>query len=264
VVIGFGFRFVGGKETEDMNFSKTKTVALAALALSGASAFLNLVGTKTTPSRAAIARVNPGSPGAPDSAARVRDAYGKLPLAFEQNQRQANEATNFEARGAGYTLSLSATEATFLLARGSDESATVLRMNLVGANPAAAVEGLNALEGKVNYLIGNDPAQWRTNIPTFGRVHYREVYPGIDVVYYGNQRRLEYDFVVSPGTSGGNCPRVWGRAQSRGGRRDRRFAAGDWREKHPAAQTDCVSGHQRREARSRGPLRSSERRARGL
>jgi hypothetical protein len=76
-------------------------------------------------------------------------------------------------------------------------------MNLVGANPDAAVEGLNELEGKVNYLIGNDPAQWRTNIPTFSRVRYSEVYRGIDVVYYGNQRRLEYDFVVAPGSDTG-------------------------------------------------------------
>ena len=89
---------------------------------------------------------------------------------------------------------------TFLLARGPDEvSPRVVGMKLVGANPIAAVEGLNELEGKVNYLIGNDPAQWRTNIPTFSRVRYNEVYRGIDVVYYGNQRRLEYDFVVAPG-----------------------------------------------------------------
>lgn len=72
-------------------------------------------------------------------------------------------------------------------------------MNLVGANPAAAVEGLGELEGKVNYFTGNDPELWHRNIPTFGRVRYSEIYPGIDVVYYGNQRRLEYDFVVGPG-----------------------------------------------------------------
>jgi hypothetical protein len=183
-----------------MNSSKTKIVALAALALSGAIAFLNLAGTKTSRSAAGNDRVKPGSLGAPESAAGVREAYGKLPLAFEQNRGQASAATNFRARGAGYTLSLSATEASFLLARGSDESSTVLRMNLVGANPRAAVHGLNELEGKVNYLIGNDPAKWRTNIGTFGRVRYSEVYPGIDVVYYGNQRQLEYDFVVAPGS----------------------------------------------------------------
>jgi hypothetical protein len=72
-------------------------------------------------------------------------------------------------------------------------------MNLVGANRGAGVQGLNELESKVNYLIGNHPARWRTNIQTFGRVRYTEVYPGIDLVYYGNQRQLEYDFVVAPG-----------------------------------------------------------------
>jgi beta-propeller repeat-containing protein len=186
-----------------MNSSKTKALLLVALALSGAIAFLNLAGTKTSRATAGIDRAKPGSSGAPDSAARIREAYGKLPLAFEQNRGQASAATNFQARGAGYTLSLSATEATFLMARGPDESSTVLRMNLFAANPAAAVEGLNELEGKVNYLIGNDAAQWRTNVPTFGRVRYREVYPGVDVVYYGNQRRLEYDFVVAPGSNPG-------------------------------------------------------------
>jgi hypothetical protein len=189
---------------QNMNFSKSKAVVLVVLALSGALAFLNLAGTNTSRSTAGIDRAKPGLPAATVSAAGVREAYGQLPLAFEQNRGQTDETTNFRARGAGYTLSLSPTEATFLLARGSDEPLPiVLRMNLVGANPGAAVEGLNELEGKVNYLIGNDPAQWRTNIPTFSRVRYSEVYRGIDVVYYGNQRRLEYDFVVAPGSDAG-------------------------------------------------------------
>jgi hypothetical protein len=186
-----------------MNSSKTKTIILAALALSGAIAFLNLAGRNTSRSAAGLERVNPGSPGASDKAAKIREAYGELPLAFEQNRSQGEEGTNFRARGAGYTISLSATEATLLLARGSEEPSTVLRMNLAGANPDVAVEGVNELEGKVNYLIGNDPAKWRTNIATFGRVRYREIYSGIDVVYYGNQRRLEYDFVVAPGSDPG-------------------------------------------------------------
>ena len=186
-----------------MNSSKTKIVPLMALALSGAIVFLSLAWTNTSRSTSAGNRAKPESLGAADSATRIREAYGKLPLAFEQTRGQAKEATNFRARGAGYTLSLSATEATFLLARGPDESSTGLRMNVVGGNRGAAVEGLNELEGKVNYLIGNDPALWRTDIPTFGRVRYREVYPGIDLVYYGNQRRLEYDFVVAPGSDPG-------------------------------------------------------------
>src|SRR5688572_14539311 len=200
-MIGFDFRFVFGRNTlKNMNSSNTKIGVMALLALSGAIAFLTLAGKTNSRSSAAHDRANSGSRIASANPARVRETYGRLPLAFEQNRGQADEGTNFRARGAGYTLSLSATEATFLLARGSDEPLpTVLRINLVGANPGAAVEGLNELEGKVNYLIGNDPAQWRTNIPTFSRVRYGEVYPGIDVVYYGNQRRLEYDFVVAPG-----------------------------------------------------------------
>jgi hypothetical protein len=74
----------------------------------------------------------------------------------------------------------------------------VLRMKLVGANPHAKVSGLEELPGKTNYFIGNDPKKWRTNVPNYARVKYANVYPGVDLVYYGNQGKLEYDFVVSP------------------------------------------------------------------
>src|SRR5206468_1731396 len=75
----------------------------------------------------------------------------------------------------------------------------VLRMKLVGANQAAKVTALEELPGKTNYFVGNDPKRWRTDVPTYGKVKYEGVYPGIDLVYYGNQRQLEYDFVVAPG-----------------------------------------------------------------
>ncbi len=75
----------------------------------------------------------------------------------------------------------------------------VFRMKLVGANRAAKAMALDELAGKVNYFLGNDPAKWRTNVPTYAKVKYRSVYPGIDLVYYGNQRELEYDFVVALG-----------------------------------------------------------------
>src|SRR3989441_8952332 len=78
---------------------------------------------------------------------------------------------------------------------------TVLRMRLVGANPAAEISGLEELPGKSNYFIGNDPKKWHTNVPNYARVKYRNLYPGIDLVYYGNQRQLEYDFVVRPGAN---------------------------------------------------------------
>ena len=163
---------------------------------------------------------------------RVHEAYGRIPLSFETNQGQTDASVNFLARGAGYTLFLRPAEAVFVLTRQQgdgpakrrtqeqtdnsarltasvDETETsalaapaptaVLRMKLVGADASAAAEGAEELAGKVNYLVGDDPARWRTDIPTFGRVRYNEVYPGIDVVYYGHQRQLEYDFVVAPG-----------------------------------------------------------------
>ena len=75
----------------------------------------------------------------------------------------------------------------------------MVRMKLVGANPQAKVSGLDELPGKSNYFIGNDPKKWRTNVPNYAKVKYANVYPGVDLVYYGNQRQLEYDFVVQPG-----------------------------------------------------------------
>ena len=74
-------------------------------------------------------------------------------------------------------------------------------MTLVGANTAAAVDGSDPLRGKSNYFIGNDPKQWHTGIPQFAGVHYQNVYPGIDLVFYGSQGHLEYDFKVAPGAN---------------------------------------------------------------
>ncbi len=75
----------------------------------------------------------------------------------------------------------------------------VLSMKLTGANRGASVLGLDERSTKSNYFIGNDPANWRKGVPNYGRVQYDDVYPGIDVVYYGNERQLEYDFMVAPG-----------------------------------------------------------------
>jgi hypothetical protein len=125
-------------------------------------------------------------------------AYGQLPLAFEANQGQLAPAVDFLARGSGYTLGLSTQDAHLDLGGG-----TALDLQLVGANPSAAAVGLDQLITRSNYLVGSDPSQWHTNIPNFGRVEYRNVYPGIDLAYYGNQGQLEYDFVVAPGADPG-------------------------------------------------------------
>lgn len=198
-------RIIWGRGNEKMktHIWLTKAVILSLLVVSTMVGFILFGpgGSKSAPQLAAL-RPIASSQTAPRTTAQAREAYGQLPLSFEANHGQADQLVNFRARGAGYTLSLSPIEVVFVLARGSDEpSPTVLRMNLVAGSSGAAVEGVNQLEGKANYFLGNDPAQWRTNIPTFGRVRYHEVYPGIDLVYYGNQKRLEYDFVIAPGSN---------------------------------------------------------------
>jgi len=128
--------------------------------------------------------------------ARLSESYGKLPLQFEQNQGQTDKSVRFLARGPGYGLYLTDNEAVLALGKPTP---LALRMRLVGAAPAPRASGLEELPGKANYFVGNDPAKWRTNVPTYARVRYEQVYPGIDLVYYGNQRQLEYDFVLAPG-----------------------------------------------------------------
>ena len=158
--------------------------------------------------------------------------YGKLPLSFEENHGQTDPSAKFLARGRGYALFLTGDEAVLALRKSSVVSSqssvaghslppllsgrmpekpktatdngprttdAVLHMRLVGANASAAVTGAEELPGKSNYFIGNDPKKWRTNVPNYAKVEYKEIYPGVDLVYYGNQQQLEYDFVLAPG-----------------------------------------------------------------
>ncbi|MBI4482587.1 MAG: SBBP repeat-containing protein [Acidobacteria bacterium] len=135
--------------------------------------------------------------------ARLIETYGKLPLSFEANQGQAGDEVKFLSRGSGYTLFLSSNDAVLSLNtspdNGKHDRSTLLRVRFVGTNPAATVLPLNELPGRSNYFIGNNQAQWRTGISTYAKVKYEELYPGIDLVFYGNQRQLEYDFIVAPG-----------------------------------------------------------------
>ena len=130
-----------------------------------------------------------------DLVQRIVTAYGKLPLVFEANRGQSNEQVKFLSRASGHTVFLTATETVL----STDTPDSPVRMKLLGANPAPRVEGLKQLLGESNYFIGADPAKWRTHVPNYARVKYRNVYPGVDVVYYGNQRQIEHDFVVAPG-----------------------------------------------------------------
>jgi hypothetical protein len=152
--------------------------------------------------------------------AQIAETYGKLPLSFEANQGQSDKQVKFLSRGQGYTLFLTGDEAVLSLRRSpapnadrdrlatlqpaafkaQKQNSAVLRMKLVGANSGAAVSGSDEQDGKSNYFIGNDSSQWRTNVSNYSKVRYQDAYPGVDLVYYGNQQQLEYDFVVAPGS----------------------------------------------------------------
>ena len=141
---------------------------------------------------------------------RLVEGYGKLPLHFEANQGQADPKVRFLSRGRGYTLFLTREEAVFSLRRPNPESARsdqsaqksgidVLRMKWLRGNPNPQIDGLELIDGKSHYFIGNNPEKWKTDICHYRKVQYRNIYPGIDLIYYGNQGRLEYDIVVSAG-----------------------------------------------------------------
>jgi hypothetical protein len=164
------------------------------------------------------------------ASAKTRLACGRLPFSFEVNRGQAAAEVRYLVRGRRYTAFLPSTgvvldlrsprvappqppslaHATFRISpplgfippndKADDGGRAVVRMQLVGANPAPAVEGRHKLPGAVNYFIGADPKQWYANIPTYAVVAYQSMYPGVDVVSYGTANELAYDFVLSPGT----------------------------------------------------------------
>src|ERR1019366_5079876 len=133
------------------------------------------------------------------AASRNEAKLMSVPLSFEPNQGQAASAVQFLSRGSGYALLLSPGEVVLNLERQQPVSVDRLRMSLIGANPKVNLVGLARQPGVVSYFIGNDPKNWRSGIPTYGKVTYPQIYPGVDLVFYGTQRQLEYDFVVAPG-----------------------------------------------------------------
>jgi hypothetical protein len=176
-------------------------------------------------SRLHVATASP-APGAATQAskAQIRERFADRPLYFERNVGQIGPPIDYVAHGINSTLFVSAAEATWALqgpgssspglqTKGVTSALTgpssrapapgpVVRMQVLGANSAAAV-GQDRLPTRVNYFLGNDPAQWHTDIPTYGRVEYRDIYPGIHLAYYASGPQLEYDFAVAPGADPG-------------------------------------------------------------
>lgn len=166
---------------------------------------------------------------APRARTSLAKAYGQLPLSFEPNQGQEDSTVRYVSHGAGYTLFLTHDEAVFTV-DGQDETDRILqnmdphqrkkfeatkfyrvsprfhrhgksgtvRMAMDGASPSTSTIPLGQLPGKTNYFIGRNPAQWHTGIPTYREVKYSGIYPGTDLLYYGKQGHLEFDFVLRP------------------------------------------------------------------
>lgn len=148
----------------------------------------------------------------------MKQAYSRMPMSFEVNQGQADEAVRYISRGHGYQVFLTADEAVLVLQTPKENSqasrireergyeprdlpeitSSALRFKLPNSRSAGQISADGLLPGKSNYLVGNDPQSWHTQIPNYSRIEYREVYPGVTLAYYGTQRALEYDFVVAP------------------------------------------------------------------
>jgi hypothetical protein len=217
-----------------------RLIVVAALASVGVLSLIEVSRGSKAP--VAITRADPAIQ------SRLAASYGKLPLSFERNAGQTDASVRFLSRGPGYALFLTGNEAVVSLEKPRHpqtktpglaslfdrprspktmSSPAAFRMSLAGANRNAIVTGLDELPGKSNYFIGNDPAKWRTNVPTYAKVKYQNVYRGIDLVYYGNPQQLEYDFLVAPGAD----PRAISldvaaiRSSSEGGRRTLRIDA---------------------------------------
>ena len=139
---------------------------------------------------------------APD--ARLAAAYDQVGLSFERNEGQVNAAARYLARANGYTAFLDDSAATLVYqtGQGAGSAYAVLRYQLQGAQ-SSTPRASDELPGTSNYFIGNDPANWRKDIPTYGRVTYASVYPGVDLAYYGTRGALQYDFIVAAGADPG-------------------------------------------------------------
>jgi len=210
-----------------MTFASTKWRVLAAAAL-----VLTTVGALDAPGRTAASSARPapashrpsgpavapgraGRPGGTRAGTTLRRVAAALPSGFEINGGQTDRRVTFLAHGGGYTLFLTATEAILNVttraaaagaakvgaASGRPTGGDVVRLRLVGANAHARIAGLDRLPGASNYLIGRDRRSWRTGVQSYAQVAYRDIYRGVNLVYHGARRQLEYDFVLAPGAS---------------------------------------------------------------
>jgi len=201
------------------------TVALAAIAAMGIAGSASLRGHRSVASTAPVAAVPVQAP-ALNARGRVQASMGKLPLAFEANQGQSDPQVKYMARGNGYTVFLTANETVFALQSSSGASTTVatskhgfgtrglqqyqpekknvsaaIHMRVVGGNAQAQIAAGDELPGVSNYYIGGDRSKWQAGVRQYATVAYRDVYPGVNMAFHGEQQQLEFDFIVAAGAN---------------------------------------------------------------
>jgi hypothetical protein len=180
-VVSLSVSFLSGKR--GLRFTSLAANSLCCVVLSGFGA-------------ASVASASSASiPSGSDATARHFDL---LPLTFEPNEGQTISDAKFVAEGRGLSALFKENEADLLLV-ARPGGADVLRVMLPNASRNASISPETRLPGTVNYFDGNDPKKWHTGLPTFDRLRYAGVYPGTDLIYYGSQGRLEFDFELSPG-----------------------------------------------------------------
>lgn len=164
------------------------------------SAIQNAENDSNTPKRENQSRTETSSVDEALQKQKIIENYGKLPISFEPNRGQTDKRVKFLANGTNYSMFLNGSE-TFVNLRAKEKNkikSSTVRMSLQNASENSQAIGIDETQAKTNYLIGNDPDKWQTEVPNYKKVKFEKVYEGIDVVYYGNQRQLEYDFVLAP------------------------------------------------------------------
>lgn len=157
-------------------------------------------------------RLNAQNKPTPQEKAAIKQSLNNMPVQFEPNRGQAPKGVDFIARGLNYHLALSGKGAAFaflqkepLKQKSPGKHAPMgkitsvpLIMRLAGAKPASGVQGEATTSSTTHYLRGSDSSKWLHDVPSYGKVRYSDVYKGVDLLYYGTQKQLEYDFVVKP------------------------------------------------------------------
>ena len=193
-------------------FPKTKwTLVVMALALLALVVFAVLIPASQAPnaehswaestkSQSGAAPVSEPGSAAQMSEEAALDAYGKLPLAFVLNEGQTDEAVRYYTQGAGYGFFFTKEGARLSFAEGKGRG-HALGLDFLGADPEATLKAQKRLEGKANYLIGDDPTKWQQRLPTHGELLYGGLWPGIDMAVRGQGGNLKYEFHLKPGSS---------------------------------------------------------------